>query len=127
MKTNEDIERYLIEMDLPYETMSEGVWRVDNAEEDVDNIFIIHSAPIIVFRVSLMNVPKQNTEALYKTLLELNATSMLSGGYGIEDGKVIILDTLQSENLDFNEFQASVDALTLAINEHYELLVEFNK
>ncbi|MFA5624226.1 MAG: YbjN domain-containing protein [Bradymonadales bacterium] len=125
MKTNEDIERYLIEMNLPYVTLEQGVWKLDNDEEGVDNILIIHTEPIIVFRINLMDVPKNSKEALYEELLRLNATEMLGGAYGIEDGKVIIIDTLQSENLDFNEFQAAVDSLTLALTEHFEILKKY--
>jgi hypothetical protein len=32
------------------------------------------------------------------------------------------VDSLQSENLDFNEFQASVEALSMAISTHYPIL-----
>lgn len=125
MRTNEDIERYLIDMDMPYVTLGEGVWKLDNDDEGVENILIIHTEPVIVFRINLMDVPKAHKEELYEILLGLNATSMVAGAYGIEDGKVIILDTLQSENLDFNEFQASIDALTLALTEHFERLKKY--
>jgi len=64
--------------------------------------------------------------ALCKKLLELNASSMVSGAYAIENGAVIALETLQSENLDYNEFQAAIDGLTLAVTEHYEQLKQFH-
>ena len=51
---------------------------------------------------------------------------MVSGAYAIENGAVMALETLQSENLDYNEFQAAIDGLTLAITEHYEELKQFH-
>ena len=65
--------------------------------------------------------------ALCRKLLELNANAMVSGAYAIENGSVIALETLQAENLDYNEFQAAIDGLTLAITEHYEDLKHFHQ
>jgi hypothetical protein len=58
-------------------------------------------------------------------LLELNATQMIHGAYGLEDDSVVLIDTLQSKNLDYNEFQATVEALSLAITQDYEKLKAF--
>jgi hypothetical protein len=51
---------------------------------------------------------------LYRTLLELNATDMVHGAYGIENGELIISDTLELETLDFHELQASLESIELA-------------
>jgi hypothetical protein len=50
---------------------------------------------------------------------------MVHGAYGIEGDNVVLIDTLQSENLDFNEFQASLDALLMASTQDYEKLNAF--
>jgi hypothetical protein len=52
---------------------------------------------------------------------------MLHGSYGLSGNAIVATDTLQGENLDFNEFQASVDALNLAITSHYKRLSAFLK
>jgi hypothetical protein len=44
---------------------------------------------------------------------------MVAGAYGLEDNAVVIVDSLQSENLDYNEFQASIDAIAYAVHDHY--------
>jgi hypothetical protein len=96
--------------------------------ENVDNIVVTLAPPVVLFRVKLMAVPKDPAQvaALCKKLLELNATSMVSGAYALEGNAVIALETLQSENLDYNEFQAAIDGLTLAITEHYDMLKQFH-
>ena len=70
-------------------------------------------------------VPLHHREDLYRTLLELNATEMMHGAYGIEGESIVISDALQLENLDFNEFAASVDDITLAVASHHSRLTKF--
>ena len=45
---------------------------------------------MLVFRVKVMELPKHHREELYRTLLELNATEMMHGAYGIEGARVIL-------------------------------------
>lgn len=125
MITNDQIEAYLIETDVPYEEVKEGFWLIHNEDDDVDNVVVFHTAPVITFRVKLMDAPKDNRLALFERLLQLNATSLVSGAFGLEDNAIVIIDSLQSENLDYNEFQASIDAITFAVREHYEELRAF--
>lgn len=57
---------------------------------------------------------------LYRTLLEWNATEVVHGAYGIEDGDLILSDTLELETLDFHEIQASMESITLAAASHMQ-------
>ena len=123
MRTNDDIEGYLIELDKPFEELDEGLWRLSNEDDHIDTMLIIHAPPIIVFRVKLMDAPTGGGRlGLYENLLRLNAGNMVAGAYGIEDDSVVIVDTLQAENLDYNEFQASVESISMAIAEDYPRL-----
>jgi len=75
--------------------------------------------------MKLMEIPKVRCEDFFKLLLELNATDMIHGADGLEGDNVVLIDTLQSEHLDFNEFQASLDALLLASTQDYQKLNAF--
>jgi hypothetical protein len=120
MAKNEDIEGYLIRMGVPYEEIGAGTWMIHDEYEQIDNIVVSLNEPVVYFRVKLMDIPEGcNRESLYETLLTLNTTDMMHGAYGLEKNAVVATDTLQSENLDFNEFQASVDSLSLCISSHY--------
>ena len=55
-------------------------------------------------------------------MLQLNGTDMVQGAYALEDSVVVVVEVLQSQNLDENEFLAAVDSLTLAIVEHHDEL-----
>ena len=118
MARREDIEHYLIRMGHPHETIADNMWVI----RDTANIVISYEPPLVIFRSKLMDVPGKNREAFFRLLLELNASEMIHGAYGLEGDVVALIDTLQSEQLDLNEFQATVDALLLAINQDYQRL-----
>lgn len=122
MITNDQIEEYLIHTELPYEQVQEGMWLIHDDNDYIDNIVVIHTPPVITFRVKLLELAALSAETkpnLFQHLLTLNAGDMVAGAYGIEGESVVIIDSLQSENLDYNEFQASIDSITLSIREHY--------
>lgn len=122
---NERIEGYIIDMGLAFEQVQDGLWLIHDEVDYIDNIVVYHNPPVLTFRVKLIDAPEEKVQSeLFKRLLELNATSMVAGAYGLEDGAVVIVDTVQSENLDENEFQASIDSIALAVREHYEELRE---
>jgi hypothetical protein len=128
-KTVEDIEGYLIRLELPYEEVGRGTWVINDQQDKIENIVISYNPPLIIFRVHVMDigddVPREKREELFQELLKLNATEMVAGAYGLENDKIVLTDTLQAENLDYNEFQASVDAVALAIVNHYPKLARF--
>jgi CesT_Tir_1 len=126
MKTAADIQSYLLKMELPHDEPREGTWIVRGLE-GVDNLVITLAGPVVVFRVKLMEIPRHHREELFRTLLELNATEMMHGAYGIEGDAVVISDALQLENLDYNEFAATVDDITLAVASHHGRLAKFRE
>ncbi len=128
MATPQDIEGYLIQMGVSYEELAEQTWMIHDEYETIDNIVVRFNDPVVLFRVKLMDIPEGATQKeLFETLLRLNATDMIHGAYGLEGSAVVATDTLQAENLDFNEFQASVDALSMCITDHYRKLAKFHQ
>jgi len=125
MATQHDIEIYLDECKFPFEGISEGVWRVESPDNHVENIILSYVEPILVFRVNLMKVPVKNREAFYKRLLELNATEIPHGAFGVENNTVVLIDTLRVEDLQRTELQASVDSLGFTVAQYYEELKGF--
>lgn len=127
MKTNEDIESYLVKLQWPFDKVREGMWVIHDEEDKVENLVVLHEPPVVIFRVKLMEVPEKNREKLFRRLLQLNAHELVHGAYGLEEGNIVLIDTLESENLDFNEFQASVESLIWEISAHYQELVSYRK
>jgi hypothetical protein len=126
MRTAQDIQSYLLKMELPHEEPREGTWIVKGLE-GLDSMIVTLAGPVAVFRVKLMDIPHHKREELFRTLLELNATEMMHGAYGVEGDAIVISDALQLENLDYNEFAATVDDITLAVASHHGRLAKFRE
>ncbi|HEY3352483.1 MAG TPA: hypothetical protein VGQ83_04490 [Polyangia bacterium] len=124
MKTREDIESYLLRLELPYEEIGADTWMI-NTGDGQNNLVAKLAAPVVVFRCKIMDVPKEHREELFHTLLVLNTTDLLHGAYGIEGDAIVLGDALELENLDFNEFQATVEDISLAVANHYTKLAKY--
>jgi hypothetical protein len=81
-----------------------------------------HADALLLIRMKLMDMPapEDGKAELYRTLLELNASDVVHGAYGIEEGELIISDTLELETLDFHELRASMESMELAAMSHME-------
>lgn len=124
MRNADDVESYLIQMETPYEALGNNMWVIKGM--GADRVVSIADT-VVVFRMKVLELEKVaqgRKEAFYKTLLELNAGDMLHGAYGIQGDAVVISAALQLENLDFNEFQAAMEELDLAMSTHYGKLAE---
>jgi hypothetical protein len=121
MVTREDLESYLIRMDLEYEEIDPGMFLVRGRYSGMP--MVVHYADaLLLIRMKLMDLPEgqDGKVDLYRTLLELNATDVVHGAYGIEEGELIISDTLELETLDFHELRASMESMELAATSHME-------
>ena len=123
MKTAEDIESFLLRAGLPYETVKPGLWLVQIG--DYGRLAVSMAGPVVAFRIKVLDSPKQGGEDLYRTLLQLNTTEMVHGAFGLEGEAVVIVDALELENLDFNEFQAVIDDMSMAITKHHPNLTRY--
>jgi hypothetical protein len=124
MTTREDIESYLIKMAVAYDDLDGTILRLRTS--GVDNLLVTIADPIIVFRLKVMSLPSERREALFETLLRLNTTELLHCAFGIEGNAIVLGSALVLETLDFNEFQAVVDDITLAVSKHHEALSQFH-
>lgn len=122
MEIKNRIEKYMLVMGLGFTEIAENTWMIEDDLAHIDNIIVMLLEPIVLFRVKVMEVPTEGREAFYKKLLELNATDLLHGAYAIEDDSVILVDTLQAENLDLNEFQSTIESIELGLRQHYSIL-----
>lgn len=126
MVTRDDVESFLLRMELDHEEVREGMWLVPSGLPGA-SIVIHHSPPVLVFRLKVMDVPEDEARCaeLYRRLLELNAIDLVHAAYGLEQGDVVLTGSLQLENLDFNEFQAIIDTFQIAVATHLEGLTQY--
>jgi hypothetical protein len=79
---------------------------------------------VVVLNSRIREAPDEDEAQLklFARLLELNAIDLVHGAFGLENGEVILSDTLELENLQFSEFRASLESLTLAVVSHWQEL-----
>ncbi len=121
MVTREDLENFLIGNDLDHEEVADGMYLVRSRADGLP-LVVNHSPPLLIVRLKIMDLPRDggSREELYRTLLELNATDVVHGAYGIEEGDLILSHTFQLEDLDFPELQAAMESIQMAASSHME-------
>jgi hypothetical protein len=72
-----------------------------------------------------MDIPAKRNEEFFKKLLELNSADLLHGAYAVDNGQVILVDTLEYEWTSYEELRATLDAFSLALAQHYPVLSGF--
>lgn len=126
MDVEEKIEAFILELGFPFDNPDDGLWIIHDDIDQIENIVVLHNPPVLTFRIKVMEAPEEDVRpALYKQLLQLNATSMIAGAFGLEDEDVVLVESLQSETVTQTEFQSAFDSLTLAVREHYHDLKSF--
>ena len=124
MISREDFESFMIRMELDYEEIGENLWIIEPEISGRSSIVVSFSPPLIVLRSAVAAAPESDAEQLkmYSRMLEMNASELVHGSYGLEDGEIVLSDALELENLDFSEFQASFESLSLALTSHKDIL-----
>ena len=109
------------------EDTAEGILVVEDDERGIKNLVIDYEEPILIFEQMIMDVPA-NPGKMFFRLLQMNRT-LVHGAFALtEDGKhVLFRDTLRLENLDLNEMQGTIEALSLALAEHAEELIALSQ
>lgn len=121
MVTREDLESFMIRMELDYEEVDEGMFLIRGQDHGLP-VVVHYADDLLLIRMKVMDLPQggDGNLDLYRTLLELNATDVVHGAYGIENGELVLSDYLGLETLDFPELQASMESIQLAASSHME-------
>lgn len=121
MATREDLESYLIRLDVEYDELEDGLWAL-RPNEGGAKVVVSYSPPVVLLRLKIMDLPGGADDAqlagFYRRLLELNANDLVHGSYGLEDGVVVLSDAMELESLDFVELRSSYESLVLAASTH---------
>lgn len=123
MISREDLESFLIRTEMDHREIGESMWLVDpvkDAEQDHPAVVVSLSPPLVILRASLGPLPdgEHARLQLFQKLLELNASDLVHGAYGLEGDEIILTDALELQDLDYSEFLASLESLSLAVTSH---------
>jgi len=119
------VEQYLIDLGISYQEISPEAWLLEDEAKSLPKMVVSQIEPVVVIRAYVMQVPAKRREELFETLLRLNSTDFLHGAYAIDEDQIVAVDTLEYGDMDKNEFSASIEAMALALSQHYPLLSKF--
>ncbi len=130
MITREDIQSWLDRLEGGTVTVQEletNLWLVRTG--DGAEVVVHYAPPVVILRVRVMELPASGPRRseLFRQLLELNARELVHGSYGLEGDHIVLTDTLELENLDYSEFEASFDSITLALATHLGALAPYRE
>ena len=100
---------------------------VKDEENGINNLIVDCEDPILILEQMIVPVPSQPGN-MFQRLLQMNRT-LVHGAFVVdEDGKMVLFrDTLRLENLDLNELEGSIEALSLSLAENANELLAFSK
>ena len=123
MVTKDEIEGFLDRLGAEgasYSEIEPGLWVVrPNGELDF-NVVVHFSPPVVLLRVKVMSMPTkaESVATLSRRLLELNASDLLHGSYGIENDSIVMTEALELAHLDYEEFLAAYESITVSLASH---------
>ena len=132
MVTKEDTEGWLNRLAADGASFSEvepGLWIVRPSGELDFSVVVHFSPPVVLLRVKVMTLPNNAAAVatLSRRLLELNATDLVHGSYGIEDNAIVMNETLELSHLDYEEFLAAYESITVALASHLRELGSYRE
>jgi len=129
MSSFDTVKQYLLDLRLSIvsEDPAEGLMVVEDEERGLKNLLVDCEEPILVFEQIIMPVPS-NPEDMFRRLLQMNRC-VVQGAFTLdEEGKrVLYRDTLPLANLDPNEVERTIEALSLTLAEFANELIAFHK
>jgi Tir chaperone family protein CesT len=129
MSSFDTVKQYLLDLRLSIvsEDPAEGLMVVEDEERGLKNLLVDCEEPILVFEQIIMPVPS-NPGDMFRRLLQMNRC-VVQGAFTLdEEGKrVLYRDTLPLANLDPNEVERTIEALSLTLAEFANELIAFHK
>ena len=121
------VKEYLIDMGMAVvsEDPENELVVVENEDEGIKNLIVDCEAPIVIVEQLILKL-RAGTPEKFKRLLQMNR-ELVHGAFVLDETGEMLLyrDTLQLENLDYNELEGSIKALSLALSEYGSELLGF--
>jgi hypothetical protein len=123
MVTREETEGFLDRVaadGASYSEVEPGLWVVKPGGELDFDVVVNYTPPVVLLRVKVMTLPsdREALATLSRRLLELNASDLIHGSYGIEEDSIVLTEALELSHLDFEEFLAAYESMLVALASH---------
>lgn len=114
-----------LEYDIIHEEVETGILIINKESRGICEMILDCEDDVLIMEQIIFPVKKDNPEH-YKMLLQMNR-SLVHGAFVLTSSTdlniIAFRDTLQLENLDQNELEASLNALTFALVENMDDLL----
>lgn len=109
------------------EIATEGIFVIEKENFGIKNLIIGVAYPILIMEQFIVKVA-QPSETIFKELLQKNR-DIIHGAFVLDETgqRVIFRDTLQLENLDKNEIEASLNSLGVLLSEYTDQIIQYSK
>jgi len=127
-RTLKDVEAYLMRSNRKFVAVDDqpGTFLIETGAGA--QVAVRVDPPIVVCRVHIGDVNGSKTnEQLFRALLQYNAKSLVHASYGIDDKRIVLGAALELENLDFNELEAMLDEIEVALAQQVPELLKLTK
>ncbi len=125
----EKVKHFLLDLGyaISQEDPEKELFIVQDEERGIKNLIVDCEDPVLILEQMILKVPESPGD-LFRRLLQMNRT-LVHGAFVLdEEGKTVLFrDTLRLENLDSNELEGSIEALSLALAENAEELLPIAK
>ena len=125
----QQVKNFLLELnyEISKENENEGILVIQKENNGVRNLILGVASPILILEQFIFKINHESME-IYKNLLKKNR-DIVHGAFVLDESgeKVIFRDTLQLENLDLNELEASLNSLGLLLSEYADNIIQYSK
>lgn len=123
------VKDYLLELgyDITAKDAESELFIINDNEEGIHNMVLDCEDPILIIEQFIMDIGDAPAD-VYRKLLKKNR-DIVHGAFVLDDTghKLYYHDTLQLENLDLNELEASINSLKMLLAEYSGNLLAFVK
>lgn len=129
MKTSfHKVREYLLDLGytITHENEADAILIIQDESEGIKNLLIGCADPILIMEQFLCTISNP-TPQMYVNLLKKNR-DIVHGAFVLDESgdKLIFRDTLQLENLDQNELEASINSLSLLLSEYSNQIIKYS-
>ena len=124
----ERVKEYILELgfSIDEEIPEEEIVVINDAERGIHELVIDCEDDLVVLEQLILKFESEMPAAVYRRILQMNR-SLVYGAFTLnEDGNILLYrNTLALDNLDLNELETTINALSLGLAENGDELLGF--
>jgi hypothetical protein len=124
----DQVRDYVLELGLAIEREipEEEILIVRDEDRAINHLVVDCEDTVLVIEQLILRLPVEASEGIYKRLLQMNRDLVYGAFVLDETGQTVLYrNTLALENLDLNELESTLNALSLGLAENGDELLTF--